>query len=200
MERRTKLGLLILVALLILAFGIWYLLQPIIKTVQLPPALIQNPPATNLPATNTSPTIPVGGGAAEVPQDLKKLQDLAKVIVARIGTGANTTGFVGYTDVLIDATPAYQTVLKSDQLAMQTAHPARGTAFGMTTRVVSATALSLEVGAPEVQFLLQTQRAEDAGDPSHPTLVAYKEATVTFQRQPDGTYLLSNVVWKDIER
>jgi len=198
MERRTKLGLLILLALLILAFGIWYLLQPFFKTVEQPPQLPgQVTPGTNLPATST---IPLGGSSAGVAPDVKRLQDLAGIFVSRLGSGASGEGLRGYNDVLINATVSYRETLLSEQNAMIAAHPSAGPHFGVLTRVVATDIVSAAAGASEMTFRVQVQQAEDAGDPSKPTRILYKEATVTFQRQADNTYLVSNVVWKDIER
>ncbi|MFH0986030.1 MAG: hypothetical protein V1882_10970, partial [Candidatus Omnitrophota bacterium] len=79
------------------------------------------------------------------------------------------------------------------------AHPAAGPMFGITTRVVSNKASSAVSGAASVTFVLSVQQAEDAGNPGAPTAVKYKEATVVFQKQSDGTYLINDVTWKDLE-
>lgn len=201
MERRTKLGLLILIALIILAFGIWYLLQPIFKTVPQPPDLGNQIPSSGTIPTSTGgvPVIDTGGGAASVSNDVKQLQNLAGVVVARLGSGANGEGFQGYNDVMINATPAYRSTLASEQQALRAAHPPIGEAYGVVTRTVSTDIVSAVSGANEMTFSVQAQKAEDAGNPGSPTRVSYVEATVTFQRQSDGGYLLSNVVWKDIQ-
>lgn len=200
MEKRTKLGLLILLALAVLAFGIWYLFQPIIKQVQQPPTLPNEvTPSKDLPASSTQ-QIPVGSGGTVVPQDVKQLQDLAKSFIARSGSGSSSDGFSGYDDVALSATLTERAALEKEQSDLQAAHPASGPLYGITTRVVSVTTVSGESGAAQMSFNLQTQRVEDAGNPSKPTSVTYKQATVTFERQPDGTYLVSNVVWTDIVR
>lgn len=201
MEKRTKLGLLILVALAILGFAIWYLFQPLFKTVQQPPNVPNEvTPTTNLPSTSTQ-QIPVGGGAAvTVSQDVKALEDLAKKFVVRVGSGSSSDGFTGYDDMLINANASERIKLKSEQSALVTAHPARGPLYGMTTRFISIFTVSAQAGAANMTFRLTTQFNQDAGNPDQPTSVSYRDATVTFERQPDGTYLVSDLVWKDIER
>jgi len=197
MERRTKFIILILIALAILAFGIWYLFTPFFRTVQQPPALPNEvTPSTTLPPTSTIPT--AGGSTQTTPTDVKRIQDQAGIFVARLGSGTNNEGFSGYTDVLINATPAYQDVLRAQQRALLAAHPTTRP-YGILTRVVATSIVSATAGAPEMTFRVQAQQAEDAGDPTKPTAVLYKEATVTFQKQSDGGYLVSNVVWKDIQ-
>jgi hypothetical protein len=200
MERRTKFILLIVLAVAILAFGIWYLFQPIIRGVEQPPELPgQVTPGTGVTATSTrQPPTPVTPTA--LPTDVKQIQNLSGIFVARLGSGSSGEGFSGYTDVLINATPAYQQVLRQEQTALRIAHPASGPAYGIVTRVVAIDPISANSGAAQMTFRVQVQQAEDAGDPSKPTRVLYKEATVTFDRQADGGYLVSNVVWKDIER
>lgn len=201
MEKRTQLGLLILVALAILAFAIWFLFQPVFKTVQQPPEVpSQVTPSTNVPAASSTPQIPVGGGAAAVPQDVKQLQELAKKFVTRVGSGSSSDGFTGYDDVMVNATASERTKLETEQAALIALHPARGPLYGMTTRFISIVTLSADAGAATMSFRLQTQFIQDAGNPDQPTSVTYREATVTFERQPDGTYLVSDVVWKDIAR
>lgn len=197
MERRTKLALLIAVALLLLGFGVWYLLQPVLRYAQ-PPAL----PGQVTPTT-TIPPKPTGTGAPSgtpVSQGLKRLQDLAGIFVARVGSGASGEGFSGYNDVLINATEGYQRTLLDEQRAMREAHPATGPAFGIVTRVVAIDGRDAVEGADIISFTVQVQQAEDAGNPGAPTRVAYKEAIVSFEKQTDKTYLVNGVVWKDIER
>ncbi|MEO5927075.1 MAG: hypothetical protein ABIO72_00190 [Patescibacteria group bacterium] len=200
MEKRTKFGLLILLALIILGFGIWYLFQPYFRTVQQPPSLPNNVIPSNTVPTSTVPQIPVGGGTTVVPQDIQDLQTRTKNVISMIGSGSNSNGFAGYSDALVFATANEQIKLKAEQAALQQAHPVDGPTYGMTTKTPFAPkSISAEPGAATMIFSVQAQRLEDNGDPTH-TIVTYKEATVTFERQPDGTYLVSDVVWKDIAR
>ncbi|MEK7655528.1 MAG: hypothetical protein AAB386_02530 [Patescibacteria group bacterium] len=195
MEKRNKLILLILVALILLAIGIWILLKPFLSTPEQPPTL-----PTGVIPSGVQPTIPTGGSVPVVtPQDVKELEDLASAIVARIGSGSSMNGFKGYEDVLINATPSFQQKLTSEQQAMQKKHPVSGSAFGMVTRVVAVDSKSAVSGADVMPIILQVQQAEDAGNPSAPTKVSYKEVTVIFEKQTAGGYLLDGLSWKEVE-
>ena len=121
-------------------------------------------------------------------------------MVSRIGSGSSVDGFTGYDDVLLDATPSERVTLKSEQAALQKDHPPTGPSFGMVTRVVSVDSSGAVSGAQTIAITLQAQRAEDAGNPTQPTSVTYKKATVTFEKQSDGTYLVNGVMWEDIAR
>jgi cytoskeletal protein RodZ len=203
MERRTKLLILILVALVILGFGIWLLLTPLLQT---PPTQPPSLPSSIQPSTSVPSSTQIGqtsfgtvtSSGAAVPLQVKQLGDLASVIVARIGSGTSREGFRGYADVLVNATSAYQERLKQDRLTMQRLHPVSGSQYGMVSRVVSVNTSKASTGAEKNVFTLQVQKAEDAGNPGQPTKVSYLEATVTFVRQADGSYLVDDIVWKDI--
>ncbi len=204
MERRTKLLIVILVAAIVLAFGIWYLVQPLLRTVPQPAPLPgqvtpQGTGTTPKPTPSTGGTTVVTTPTAQSPR-LKQLEDLAGIFVARLGSGASGDGFRGYTDVLINATQTYQQQLLAEQAALQKAHPARGPVYGLVTRVVAINNQRAVEGDVNIPFVVQVQQVEDAGNPSMPTRTLYKEATVTFERQADKTYLVSSVVWKDIAR
>lgn len=201
MDRRTKLLILILVAIALLGLGIWILLKPFLgqETIVQPPSLPSAiAPTTTLPTPTPQPAT----GVAATPKlsaDIKNLQDAAGVFVSRIGSGSYRDGFRGYNDVLLNSTPEYRVVLLADQKQLQQAHPMTGPAYGITTRTVSVDARSAVAGADTVTFIVQAQQAEDTGNPGQPTKIQYKEATVTFQKQADKSYLLSTIVWKDIE-
>ncbi len=201
MQRRTQLIILIIIAACALGFGIWFLVSPFMQkqVVQQPDAL----PSKVVPSNAVPPIIPKLGGApaaTSVSADLKRLADLAGIMVARIGSGASGEGFQSYADVMINATPAYQVMLKQEQAALQALHPASGPSYGRITRVVSVDGTRAKSGADMIPFMIQTQQAEDAGDPAKPTAILYKAATVTFEKQADKTYLVSGIVWTDIQR
>ncbi len=195
MEKRNKLILLIIAALILLAIGIWILLKPFLGTPEQPPSL-----PTGVTPSGAQPTIPTVGITPTVtPQDVKELEDLASAIVARVGSGSSMNGFKGYEDVLINATQSFRRKLISEQQALQKLHPVSGPAFGIVTRVVAVDGRSAVSGADVISFTVQAQQAEDAGNPASPTKVSYKEVTVTFVKQMEGGYLLDNLSWKDIE-
>jgi len=197
MTRRTKLIILILVAALLLGLGLWLLLRPLISPSDQPPSL---PPGVT--PTSTTPEIREPIRPAQTPgvtSDIRQLENLAANAVTRIGSGSNTDGFRGYEDVLLNATPSYQTTLRADQAAMQQRYPADGVLYGITTRVVSVDSSAAISGADVVPFTLQAQQVEDAGNPVEFTAVFYKEVTVSFRKQADGGYLIDGIVWTDIE-
>ncbi|MBU1908194.1 hypothetical protein KKF59_03670 [Patescibacteria group bacterium] len=198
MEKRNKLIILIFFAAIILATGLYILLKPFFpSTTEQPPELPEQVLPVQTPVT--LPPTREENNVTALPQDLKELQDLASAFVARIGSGSSGSGFQGYDDVLINATPKFQAQLLDEQAAMQKAHPAAGPMFGITTRVISNKASSVVSGAASVTFVVSVQQAEDAGNPGAPTAVKYKEATIVFQKQSDGTYLINDVTWKDLE-
>ncbi len=205
MQKRTQLLLLIVVAIALLVFGIWYLLVPIVKPAAQPPAL-QNNALQNTPTLPTKPAPPSAGtpttttpAAAPVPQGVTQVQNLAGTIVSRLGSGSNTEGFQGYGDVMLNATPSFQQELLKEQKAMQQAHPASGSSFEIVTRVVATTPVHAADNAASMTFAVKVQQAEDAGDSHAPTQVLYRQATVTLDRQADGSYLASGIVWQDIK-
>lgn len=198
MEKRSKLLILIAVALALLIFGIWYLLQPILGNFDQGTDTPNNKPATNLPNRPNSPD-QVTETVSQEKLDLKKMEDLAGVFVARIGSGASGDGFRGYEDVLINATKELQQKLKLEQQALQQAHPSSGPVYSIVTRVVAIDSKKAVASADLIPFTVQVQQAEYGTDPNKAIRVRYKEATVTFQKQSDGNYLVNGVVWKDIE-
>ncbi|MFH1078136.1 MAG: hypothetical protein V1745_02540 [Patescibacteria group bacterium] len=201
MERRNKLIILIVFAAILLAIGIYILLQPLLKNAQ-PPSLPSNvtPNTTVTPGTGQGTNIPTTPAASAKPQDIKMLEDLASVFVSRIGSGSSSDGFQGYSDVALNATMSYRETLKRDRAAMQAAHPAIGPAYGVVTRVVSVDSTSAVSGSQTMVMKLQVQKAEDAGSPTAPTRVSYATVGVTFTKQSDESYLVENVVWNELVR
>lgn len=197
MERRSQLLILIGIALLLLAFGVWILLQPFLqKTSNQPPSLPGVSPNATVATSTAKAPLPA---RPVIAPDIKHVADLAGIFVSRIGSGASGEGFRGYEDVLLNATPAYRQTLKSEQAAMQRVHPASGPAYGVVTRALATDATDAVSGASTVSITVQVQRAEDAGNPANPTSVTTKKVTITFEKQGDGSYLVSNVVWLDIK-
>lgn len=197
MERNTKLLLLIVVGLILLGIGLWILLSPILLPKAQPPQVPATQqtivtPQTTSTAPRVAPTI------SPVAANLKRLEDQAASFISRAGSGSSADGFLGYSDVMTGATPAYRATLLSEQAEMKKAHPATGSAFGLITRVVTSSAKNTALDAT-VTVIVQAQQAEDAGDPSKPTRVMYKEATVTMEKQSNGAYLVDGVTWADAE-
>lgn len=196
MSRRIKLILLIVATAALLGLGLWLLLTPLIGPPEQPPEL---PPAVTPSGEVPEIREPVQPPLPTVTQEVRQLENLAVSVVTRIGSGSSADGFRGYEDVLLSATPAMQDALRRERAAMQAAHPADGPAYGVTSRVVAVDRRFARPGEDRVTFVLQVQRSEDAGNPSAPTSVTYHEATVTMAKQPDGGYLVDEIVWQNIQ-
>src|SRR5258708_7909521 len=113
MEKRTKLTLLIIVALILLAIGLWFLLQPFLS--QIPAAQPPSLPTNATSGAVTAPTTPTAAAPTPTAAGVKQLEDLASAIASRVGSGSSASGFSGYEDVLINATPDEQARLKAEQ-------------------------------------------------------------------------------------
>lgn len=196
MSRRTKLILLIITTLLLLGLGLWLLLQPFMGTPEQPSTLPTDvTPSGSIPEAQE----PIQPSAPRIAQDIRQLENSAINAVTRAGSGSNSEGFRGYEDVMLNATPSFQIELRAEQTSLQSAHPAEGASFGITSRVVAVDRKLAHSDADVIPFILQVQRAEDTGNPDAPTAVSYHEATVTFKKQTEGGYLIDGIVWKDIQ-
>ncbi|MDF1497548.1 MAG: hypothetical protein P1P90_05845 [Patescibacteria group bacterium] len=122
--------------------------------------------------------------------DLTEAINLASDTVARIGSGTSQNGFLGYVDAMSAGTPKFQAYLQSEQLKMNQLYPMNGDLYGVTTRSISSKVLDGENGSDQIKVLIQTQKAEDAGDRSKPTNVSYEKHEVTLIRQATGEYLI----------
>lgn len=201
MERRTKFGLLLLFALLLLLLGGYLLFQPFIAD-----RFGAAPAAPENTAPYIAPTLPViqtsgteTGTTAPIPDDLRLLENRSRNIVERIGSGTNGNGFLGYQDVLTQFTSAGQSRIIAEQKELQTAHPVSGSAYGISTRAVAARLASGASGAESIVIAVESIQTVDSGKPSQPTSTGAKRADVTFLRQSDGQYLIDSVVWSDLD-
>lgn len=204
MSRRTKLALIILVAVLLLALGLYLILSQLLGT---PPGAAPAAPTPTAPYIAPSvPAAPASGGTttgtspvAAVSDAIRLLENRSRSVVERIGSGASTNGFLGYQDVLVEFTPAGRDALLAEQRALQTAHPVTGPAYGISTRAAAARASSGASGDARIVLTVEAVQNIDAGDPSRPTERIAKRADVTFVRQADGGYLIDRLVWSDLQ-
>ncbi len=196
MSRRTQLILLILVAVLLLGLGIWLFFQPFLSQEQPEQLPEQVTPQTTVPEVQEPVrTTPSTGG---ISADIRQLENRAVDVVTRIGSGSNADGFRGYEDVLLNVTPALRTKLEAERAALQAQYPADSSSYGFTSRVVSVDRRLAKSGADAIPFILQVQRTEDSGNPGDPDAISYREVTVTLVKQGDGSYLVDDIVWKEI--
>lgn len=203
MQRRAKLAIVILVGLLLLALGVWLILGPFLSTrpvVQQPPSLpgqvtpsVQKPaPAGSVPMATSTPPI-----APSTERMLRTLENMSRTAVERVGSGASSNGFLGYTDVFAQMTPAGRTSLLTQQKAMQQAHPASGSLYGISTRAVSSNLTQGNVGDPNLTMTVEAIQTVDNGVGSQKTMQG-KRIDVAFVKQTDGTYLIDAFTWSDL--
>ncbi|MFH1621249.1 MAG: hypothetical protein ABIB04_04150 [Patescibacteria group bacterium] len=207
MQKRTQLILLILAALILLAIGLYFLLTPFLAGQQ-----AASPAAPQA----TTPYVTGQGGTAGTPgteppvyisptstegvkiKGENTLENKARNIVERIGSGVSTDGFLGYTDVLGDVTANGRSRLLSEQEAMKTEHPATGAFYGISTRAASARLTEGIFGDQKVTYTVDAIQRVDMGSVAGAPSKA-KSIEVTFLKQADDTYLVDSLVWSDID-
>lgn len=201
MEKRTKLAIVILVGLLLLLLGLYIFLSPILeerRALQPPPLpssvtpVITPTPKPPTPAPQPTPAAPV----TPETNGLKILENRARNVVERIGSGTSENGFLGYQDALLDATSAGQAALKAEQSRMQAAHPANGPLYTISTRAITSNATKGAFGDATIVFTVDAIQTVNGGTASQTTLT--KRITVTFAKQSDGSYLVDAAEWSDL--
>ncbi len=206
MQKRTKLLLLIILGLLLLVLGVLLFISPILeerrRSSPQPPSL----PERVMPSTSAEPSSVVpstGVLAITVPtpeeNQTRILENRARGVVERLGSGSSETGFLGYADVSSDMTSAGAAALAIERSALQQQHPATGPRFGLATRSVSARIVEGKSGEPRLMVSVEAIQQQDGGDPSRPSKAVAKRANVTFIKQPNGGYLIDRVVWENVE-
>jgi hypothetical protein len=204
MQKRTKLAIFILVALLLLALGLYFLLSPFLSKPAAQPPDLPVSGTPQFPAGASQIPEGVATGTPPIPEDLSDearlhmLENRARSILERLGSGSSQTGFLGYTDVLLDLTPAGRTYALAEQKKLQAAHPASGPVYGVSIVTVSAHAQQTTWGDSQIKIELQAIQKEDSGNPNDPQRVTGKLVTITFVKQDDGSYLAESFVWSDV--
>jgi len=210
MSKRAKLALVIIVGLILLAIGAYFLISPFLtpsQTEEVPiaeapgTATLQNmkpaPQKANVPSVATS--TPVEAPKPRTAEDyLREMQNRARATVERIGSGSSQNGFAGYQDAFPECTASLKKALLAEQAELVMAHPATGTAFGVMTRSVSSKVVKGTYGDATVVLEIQAIRTEDAGNPRAPTSRKAQQALLTYAKQSDGTYLIDSIAWKDL--
>jgi len=205
MQKRTKLLILIIVGLLLLLLGLWIFLSPILKerAAQQPSAPTQGTPYMAQPGQkNPTPGAPqaTGTSTAPAPVDaMMELQNKAKSLAERIGSGSSQTGFLGYQDAMLDMTANGKTALQKAQTALQQAHPAQEDLYTITTRAVSSTVTKGKIGDAQITISIETVQTENAGLAGVTPKPSAKRVDVTFVKQTDGSYVADAIAWSDIE-
>lgn len=208
-QRKIFALILVIIGILAFLFGAWLLYGLLFgksdSGLNLPGAgtdLNVNSREVPEPQTYSAPVVVEGDSnfdAAARGTDITEAVNLASDTVARIGSGTSQNGFLGYSDALAAGTAKFQAYLESEQLRMKQLHPMQGDLYGVTTRSVSSKVLEGENGAEMIVVLIQTQKAEDAGDRSKPTNVTYEKHEVTLIRQATGEYLIDFIKTESVD-
>ena len=202
MQRRTKLLFVILIGLLLLGVGLYLILQPYLaeraarQPAQLPSAVKQTTGTgkttfTPTPATSTAQTPPVSSG-------LLAIQNRARAVVERIGSGNSSTGFLGFQDAAGDVTANGAAELRSEQAALQAAHPSTAESFGISTRSISVRTTSGVFGDATISITVEAIQSQTTGVAQQVTSNHAKKIDLTFVKQSGGTYLVDTIAWSDI--
>lgn len=202
MQKRTRLAIVLLVGIALFLLGVWIFLSPLMQARQAaqPPGLPENAnglesetptrpreaPVPPMPAPEAKPTAESG---------MLALQNRARSLTERMGTGTADNGFLGYQDIVIDATANGRLALAAARKAMQVAHPP-GTPYGQTAKAVTAKTESGGFGQATISILMDVYVAENAGVPGQVTATSPHQVTMTFAKQVDGAYLIDGFTWK----
>lgn len=203
MEKRTKLALLILVGLLLFLLGAYLVLAPFLESRNppQPPSLPEEVIPFTPPASSNSS--PVSGGTTSTPVapvslGVQTLENRARALVERIGSGASGSGFLGYQDSWSEMTVNGRATLGAEQKAMRQIHPASGPLYGVSTRAVAAHAIEGAFGDLKIVIAVDAVQTEDAGTPNQPVRHTGKRVEVSFIKQTNGSYLAESLVWSDV--
>ena len=78
---------------------------------------------------------------------------------------------------------------------MQAAHPAKDVLYTVTTRAVSSALKQGKIGDASIVLSIEVIQTENTAGQKKSSA---KKGDVTFQKQSNGTYLVSGVTWTDI--
>jgi len=207
MEKRTKLAILIIIALLLLGLGLYLLITPFLQQQQAAeplPGTNALQPAVTLPSTPSQPANGQTEPAAVVPSvtpppvdPMKALENKARSSVERIGSGSNQNGFLGYSDVMLDASDTYKAELQREQASMVAQNPLSSGPYGISTRSISVKLSEGKIGDAKIVFTVEAIQNIDSGNPSSPVSTMAKKVTVTFVQAAGDDYLLDGMAWED---
>jgi hypothetical protein len=208
-RRRIAIFLLVL-GILLLIYGLWILfglLWPKKPTAQQPtgPGQVQivQRAQPHVPTTLALPTTVQGTSTAldiqnaKVPALSESIRR-AESVVSRMGSGTSQDGFLGYDDVMMDGTYKFRDFLAKEKSKMRELHPATGPTYGVTTRTVSSSVIDGSATSSRIMVRVQAQKAEDAGDRAKPTSITYFEATVTFLKQANNSFLVDEMTFAPV--
>jgi hypothetical protein len=194
MDRRTKIILLSIGSVLLLAAILWFVVWPLLKPV-LPSSIVQppkrqnNPPVVNVPGnpTNAAGTATSTGPGEftyqtyEANPDIATINDMkrrAGILAERAESGSNADGFTNYADAALNVTPKLAKALAAKAADMQKAHSKAGPAyFTIARRLVEIPENTMKINGNGFKVRVQMQvDIRDNGKQS----TEWREATVSF--------------------
>ncbi|MDO8617484.1 MAG: hypothetical protein Q7N87_01155 [Candidatus Uhrbacteria bacterium] len=195
MSKRTLALLLIIggiVAILAVLLWLFYSAKripgsPLVPSGTVPSGILKGKTSPNGSPSpqSTAPATTIITPAERERQAQDALKQQAMVFVAREGSYSNADEFISIRGVYVDVTAGMQTVLELERQKLVAAHPARGAAWGQTSRSLSArVSSSLSVlDQTSAEVTVQAQVTVTAGDA--PSSVTYQEIILSFQKVGD---------------
>jgi len=197
MDRRTKIILLIIGSVILLALVIWFfvwpLLQPVLPTFSKPqpPAIGEpQPPSTEIPNTTTPGganglnqdplTVSPGSDNPDV-QRIIELSRRAGVLSERAESGSSQGMFNNYADAALDASPELAKKFLAQQAELRKAHPETGPNYLTLARRLVEIPESRDTINGDT-FLVRVQLQVQVTD-NGKTSIEYREAAVRFDRR-----------------
>lgn len=207
MQKRTKLFLLILFCLVLFVSGVLVFLSPLLEQRRdrpQPPALpaIVKPGAQPVPSNVVPPEERAEGvsivlSSKEANQS-RALENRARLVVERIGSGSSESGFLGYGDTLSELTSAGTVALLAQQRQLQQRYPSTGPRVGFSTRAAASRLTEGKIGDAKIVVTVEAIQQQDDGNPSQPKRASAKRVIITFVKQSNGGYLIDGVTWEDV--
>lgn len=170
MDKRQKIGLVILLVGLLLALAYWlYSRTPVTKPVQTPESAATsgqtglNVAGTSQPATGTKPTGTAPAAAETVASSptlrYDQLRPLAKTFAERYLTFSTAGDYENLSDAQLMMTPAFA-ARTAAQIKANRAQPAAADFFGVTSRAVSLEVVAYDETAKTATVLADLNRQE----------------------------------------
>ena len=189
MDRRAKLIFLIVVALAILATGLYFLSKPIREQMagqNAPPGL---PSGVNPDGSTTGKPKPATPSTVPAKSDTRvQVEYRSRSFVERMWNGTSQNGFLGFRDAQMDATTNGKSILSKMQTELVAAHSPASALYEITARAVAVKIVSGNAGDATIQTkvdVIVTEGTEPA---------VTKQVTLTMQKGENGVYLIDKIL------
>lgn len=206
MDRRTKIILLSIGSVILLAAVFWFIIWPLLKpvlpniSVKPQPPEIGTPNAPIQPSQNTptdtptsTPTFTYNPGEHPDAEKIAELSRRAGVFSEMSESGSSEKGFENLLFASQDVAPKLAEVIRTNRSAMQKQHPVEGLLYlTLARRLVEIPENQDIISGDTFGIRVQLQVQVKDGDKSS---VEYRESSVTFTNV-DGNWLLSGYVVK----